>query len=323
MSPLYIQKTLAQSGGTKYLTDYSEKDKPWDTHRANAQAVEQMYADGPATNPDEFSKLVQRMMVCSGVLGFTRATDELTGEIRYRLKTARFCRVRHCPVCGWRRTMRNKARFLTTLPKLLEAYPSHRFLFLTLTVRNCDITQLRSVLAEMGKAWKRLLARKEFSKVDGWVRTTEVTYSKSSAGNAHPHFHVMLMVKPGYFSKYYVRQDQWLKAWQEAMRDDSITQVNIKAMRGEKAIAEVLKYSVKESDLIESPMWLFELTRQVKNLRFIATGGLLKDMLKEDLSEQEMIVGDEPVTADDKAEDEVSLVATWLPGAKRYAAKMV
>lgn len=219
--------------------------------------------------------------------------------------------------------MRNKARFLKALPRLLESFPTYRFLFLTLTVRNCDITQLRSQLSEMNKAWGRLVKRKEFAKVDGWVRSTEVTYSKNSAGNAHPHFHIMLMVKSSYFSHGYIKQTQWLTAWQEATRDDSITQVNIKAMRGEKAIAEVLKYAVKESDIIESPEWLFELTRQVKQLRFFATGGLLKEMLKEDMSEQEMIVGDELDTDDSKAEEEVSLVATWLPGARRYAAKHV
>lgn len=312
-----IQPILSPAPAARFLTDYSSKDKPWDTHRAAAQVVEGMYADGP----DEFSGLVMRMALCSGLLGFSKATDASTGDIAYRLKTARFCRVRHCPVCGWRRTMRNKARFLSALPKLLESFPTHRFLFLTLTVPNCDISDLRVVLAGMNKSWKRLIDRKEFAKVDGWVRSTEVTYSKSHAGNAHPHFHVMLMVKPSYFSHGYVKHDQWLRAWQEAARDDTITQVDIRAMKGQKAIAEVLKYSVKESDLIESPDWLFELTRQVKNLRFIATGGLLKEMLKEDLTEQEMITGDD--SDDGKGEDEVSLFATWLPGARRYAAKHV
>lgn len=318
MELLYTKSARVQSG-TKYLTDYSQKDKPWDTHRSNSQQVAEMYAAGP----DEFSGLVKRMLLCSGVLGFTRAIDESSGEIRYRLKTARFCRVRHCPVCGWRRTLRNKGRFLKTLPKLLESFPTHRFLFLTLTVPNCDICGLRETLQGMNKAWGRLVKRKEFGLVTGWVRSTEVTYSKSHAGNAHPHFHCMLMVKPSYFSHGYVKQEDWLDAWRGAMRDDTITQVNIKAMRGEKAIAEVLKYAVKESDLIESPEWLFELTRQVKQLRFLATGGLLKEMLKEDMSEKEMIVGGEPDDNGDKAEDEVSLVATWLPGARRYAAKHV
>ena len=302
---------------TTFLTDFSEKDKPWDTHRASASGVERMYAGGP----EDFASLVARMQQCSGVLGFARATDAGTGEIKYKLKTARFCRVRHCPVCVWRRSMRNKARFLKVLPELLEAHPGHRFLFLTLTVPNGDITSLRATLIEMNLAWKRLIKRKEFSKVDGWVRSTEVTYSKSPAGDTHPHFHVFLMVKPSYFSHGYVKQAAWLTAWQEAMRDPSISQVDIRAMKGEKAIAEVLKYAVKEADLVESPAWLFDLTRQCHKMRFIAAGGLLKNMLKEKVTEQEMIAGDD--AEQENPESKISLLATWLPGAKRYGARAV
>ena len=176
----------------------------------------------------------------------------------------------------------------------------------------------------MNKAWKRLTDKKEFAKVDGWVRSTEVTYSKSSVGNAHPHFHIMLMVKPSYFSGGgYIKQEQWLQSWRDAMRDKSITQVDIRAMKGEKAIAEVLKYAVKESDLTDSPApWFFELTRQTRGLRFIATGGLLKDMLKEEMTSAEMIVGDD-AESEDKEDDEVKLIATWLPSKKRYKAAYV
>ena len=209
------------------------------------------------------------------------------------------------------------------MPTLLERYPTHRFLFLTLTVRNCNISELRATLSGMGKAWKRLINRKEFALVVGWVRTVEITYSYSKAGNAHPHYHAMIMVKPSYFSHGYIKQDAWLKAWQESMRDPDITQVDIRAMRGENAVKEVFKYSIKESCLIASVPWLFELTRQTNKLRFVASGGLLKDMVKEDFSTAELIIGDEPADADDKSEDTVSLLATWLPSVNRYKAKHV
>ena len=218
--------------------------------------------------------------------------------------------------------MRNKARFLKGLPSLLEAHPGHRFLFLTLTVPNGDITSLRATLIKMNAAWKRLINREVFKKVDGWVRSTEVTYSKSASGNAHPHFHILLMVKPSYFKGgCYVKQAAWLTAWQEALRDPSITQVDIRAMKGEKAIAEVLKYAVKEADLVESPAWLFDLTRQCHKMRFIAAGGLLKNLLKEKVTAQEMIAGDDAES--ENPESKISLLATWLPGAKRYAARVV
>ena len=66
-------------------------------------------------------------------------------------------------------------------------------------------------------------------------------------------------------------------------------------MRG--AIAETLKYAVKPDDIMhdnEDPKareWFYELTRQTHKLRFVATGGLLKNALKpdDDITNEDMI----------------------------------
>jgi len=50
------------------------------------------------------------------------------------------------------------------------------------------------------------------------------------------------------------------------------------------AIAETLKYSIKPEDLMDRE-WLLELTSQVHKLRFIGSGGLLREVLRE--SEEE------------------------------------
>jgi hypothetical protein len=47
------------------------------------------------------------------------------------------------------------------------------------------------------------------------------------------------------------------------------------------AAREALKYAVKPSDMIADAVWLLELTRQLDKLRFIASGGVLKDILGE------------------------------------------
>ena len=66
-----------------------------------------------------------------------------------------------------------------TYDKLREQYPTHRFVFLTLTVKNCEIGELRSTLQHMNKSWHRLVKRKEFmAGVEGWIRTTEITRPK-------------------------------------------------------------------------------------------------------------------------------------------------
>jgi Replication protein len=47
------------------------------------------------------------------------------------------------------------------------------------------------------------------------------------------------------------------------------------------AAREALKYAVKPSDMIADGGWFLELTRQLDKLRFIASGGVLKDILRE------------------------------------------
>ncbi|WP_306465781.1 protein rep [Bifidobacterium breve] len=71
------------------------------------------------------------MASCSGLLRFGWSTIMETGETRLRLRSAQFCRVRHCPVCQWRRTLMWQARFYQALPKIVVDYPSSRWLFLT------------------------------------------------------------------------------------------------------------------------------------------------------------------------------------------------
>ena len=72
------------------------------------------------------------------------------------------------------------------------------------------------------------------------------------------------------------------------------------------AIVETFKYSVKPSDLLaydDSGAWLHEITRQTHKMRFIATGGVLKGILKAEdaISNSEMIHvnGDDSATAAD------------------------
>lgn len=95
------------------LGHYSAKDKPWDVHRAQAADVQQIYQ-----NADEFERYAERIDQCSGVLRFGMSPHPDTGEVLLRLREAHFCRVRHCPVCQWRRSLMWQARFYQSLPSI-------------------------------------------------------------------------------------------------------------------------------------------------------------------------------------------------------------
>ena len=259
------------------LSDLSSRDKPWEVHRAQAQDVQAIYGEAR-----EFERLAERIGKCSGVLRFSEAHDPETGEARLKLKEAQFCRVRHCPVCQWRRSLMWQARFYQALSGLIEAHTGVRWLFLTLTVRNCPVDDLRATLKSLNASWGRLVKRPEFKPVQGWIRTTEVTQGKD--GSAHPHFHALLMVPKSYFQgKYYVKQARWVEVWQSCARLNYAPSVDVRAVHPRKgedgtqaiqqAAAETLKYAVKPGDMTTDPEWFMELTRQVHKLRFVATGG--------------------------------------------------
>lgn len=268
------------------LNFFSPKDAPWDRHKAQSDRISKIYAD-----ETEFQRFAQRIFQCAGELGFAWVGPD-DGAQELRLRSARFCRVRTCPICQWRRSMMWQARFYESLPVIQDQFPKHRWIFLTLTVRNCPITELRDTLKTMTAGWTRLIRLPEFRTVSGWIRTTEVT--RGAEGTAHPHFHCLLLVKPSYFrGACYVSQSRWAEAWKAAARLDYQPVVDVRAVKGDlsKAVQETLKYAVKPSDMEGDSAWFLEYTRQVHKLRFLATGGGLKQILKaeEPESNQDLI----------------------------------
>ena len=295
------------------LSDVSDKDSLWDTQRYKTELVGDIYSYNA-----EFERYAERMSDCSTFLAYGFNDDSL------KLKNANFCRVRHCPVCQWRRSLLWKSNMYVAYEEIKEQYPTHRWLFLTLTVKNCDITDLRETLQYMNESWRRLIKREPFLKVvDGWIRTTEVTKGKD--GSAHPHFHIMLLVKPSYFAKNYIKQSKWSELWQSVLRVDYMPIVDVRTVKAKtrkgqevvsaddaikSAIMETLKYSVKPSDMIgnstvQDNAWFYELTRQCFKLRFVASGGALKDALKrdEDITDDDLVntnLDDEESDTDDR-----------------------
>ena len=90
------------------------------------------------------------------------------------------------------------------------------------------------------------------------------------------------------------------------------------------AIAETLKYATKPDEILhdcenpESREWFYELTRQTYKMRFVASGGALKNAIKDEkkITNQEMI----QTGNDDEVEqtDEKRLNFTFYRNKKKY-----
>ncbi|MDT9071493.1 protein rep, partial [Escherichia coli] len=74
-----------------------------------------------------------------------------------------------------------EARFYQAPPNTVGDHPSPRWLFLTLTVRDCEIGELGAVLTAMNAAFRRMEKRKELSPAPGWIRATEATRPKDGS----------------------------------------------------------------------------------------------------------------------------------------------
>lgn len=328
-SGVKIPQTVLLESNSKlqfsYLSDDSKKDAEWDRWKSNSQDFEKILM---STNQVDMLRYAEKIQTCAKSLLFALEADS-HGEIKHRLKNVFFCRFRHCPVCQARRSRRNYAKFLNSLPNILSEYGGSRWIFLTLTVPNVHIKKLRVELGYMNEAWHRLIKRKEFKNVLAWVRSTEITKESKRNSYAHPHFHVLMMVKSTYFKDGYINREKWLEAWRGAMKNDSVISVDVrvadrnkgKKLIGEdliKSVSETLKYSVKPSDILMDKSWTVELIRQVHKLRFLAGGGLFKGIFSERLSNDEMIhTGENQNFGDEIAE----LTYWWNPFERKYTRK--
>lgn len=312
------------------LSQSSPRDAVWDKHRAASDIIRAIYFSGGS----EFERYAQRIGGCSGRLFFGWSGLVLV------LVRAFFCRVRHCVICQWRRSLMWKARFYSALPKILQVdeYKNCRFLLLTLTVKNCHITELSDTIDSMNAGWRRLMKNRTLERlIVGFVRSTEVTRGKDFDMNAHPHFHAILMVPSSYFGGNYIKQSEWIELWRNAARLDYAPSVNIQAIKWatgateeqkiaslNHAVMEVLKYSVKPEDMIGNiekgdggEEWFLELTRQLHKKRFIATGGALKNILRENDESDEGLLLQENGESQ-PLEGEIAMAFDWQKPRKKY-----
>ena len=248
----------------------SPRDKVWDKHKYNAQESSRLFA----LNGNKSYAL--RISLCAIKLDFMMQTSNSEGELELKLKTAQFCRVKLCPICQWRRTLMWKAKAYKILPKLLEDYPTTKYIFLTLTVKNVSVGELRSTIDWMNCGWRKLVKRKCFPAV-GWVKTIEVTRNERT-NSVHPHIHALLAVKSSYYARGYIKQSRWQELWKESLKIDYLPVVDVRRVNDlQGSIPEIFKYTTKEYDNIKDANYLAELSKQLHNCRMINTGGILRE----------------------------------------------
>lgn len=341
---MYKNNTIETLGKAtpKILEDKTKSGKPrdWQGKKKRSELTAEHFEVAGLHSKAE------RMKDCANQLVFKYSEEGL------KLYQAWFCKVRLCPMCNWRRSLKI-AYHNKRIVEAINEKENVSWLFLTLTVRNVDDDSLSETISEMFKSWNRLVGYKAFkTAVKGYFRALEVTKNRdkesNSFGTYHPHFHVLLCVSPSYFKKkeLYIKQDKWTSLWKKAMKLEYNPVVHIQkvkpkknldglenyeqdlknAIEEQKAILEVSKYPVKDTDVIkgnevtnENVETVLALDNALSYKRLIGYGGLLKEIHKElnlgDSEDGDLVRISE---TDEIANGTFDVIVRWHVGLRNY-----
>lgn len=304
------------------LQDFSStgKERPWQLHKKENLRLVEIY------------KLADEKLISdSRLFDLEHCGDTLTflqnAEGKKKLKTANFCRVRLCPMCQWRRSLKMFSQVKKITNKILENDKSTRFIFGTFTIKNTDAENLEACINILNKKFKYLVdqkktfapAKKLKQNLLGYLKAVEVTYN-SKDKTYHPHLHVIFAVRNTFFSssKYYMSKKEWISLWQQALGVDYKPQTDIRAIKTNtgKAIAEVAKYPAKVAPILslnddEAVEVLKTLTFCLHKKRFVSYGGIFKT-IKQELKLQDVETDKDLVNTDIEQQERFNAVTAVL-----------
>lgn len=176
-----------------------------------------------------------------------------------KLAKGNFCNNRFCPMCAWRQTKKDALK-IDVLMKYIDVEHKKEFVFVTLTTPNVPAEKLKDEIDKYNKDFQKLLKRKEFLNMKGYIRKLEVTYN-AERNDFHPHFHCIFAVNKRYFTtKEYIKHQQLLDLWRDVTGQPEITQVNIRRIKqneNKTEVFEIATYSAKPNQYIENGQEVF------------------------------------------------------------------
>ena len=259
-------------------------------------------------------KTAERIEECNNFMAFITNCDCTKGK----QVAGNSCKNRFCPICTYRLSKKDALK-IHIIMKYLEDKHDTKYIMATFTAPNVKGNELQSEISRYGRAFKNLEKRKEVSKVNkGFIRKLEVTYNKEETitydmwhglkgkkpmgeyyerkglrigddnpnyDTYHVHYHVIFAVNKSYFtSKNYIKHEEWLRLWREAMDDESITQVDIRRIkRGQDKngdINEIAKYAAKDSDYLINQEVFDVFYKSLKGRQIITYNKLFKEAVK-------------------------------------------
>ena len=229
-------------------------------------------------NDERFLRWADNVSECGNFLIFGKYQ-----KAGLKLHRANFCKDRLCPNCNWRRSLRTFSK-LTKIIKSKEFIETkYRSLFLTLTVKNCEVTELHKTIDNLLYSFEKFLKIKEIKNINkGYFRALEIKFNKETG--FHPHLHVIVCVNSSYFTDptSYLSQAKFTEFWKQALNvNDYNPVIDIRKVKDSGGIAEVSKYAVKvDNELFDNIdiETLFHLRLELYKRRLTGMGGIIRKL---------------------------------------------
>jgi hypothetical protein len=154
------------------------------------------------------------------------------------------------------------ARLVGKFRVFFESFVSPRYL--VLSMRSCDLYELKEGIAALFAAFERLRHRRIWKQVRGAVAVLEVTFNRETRC-WHPHLNVLV-------DGPYMPQADLLAEWTVITEGAGVAGVWIEQATAD-TLPELFKYVTKLVDFVEDVDAVREFLRGTKGLRFVRTYG--------------------------------------------------
>lgn len=308
--------------------------------------IEDKYSEAWKDNERRKNNRKQRAFECAEELEHFQ-----TVEGKLKLSKVHFCRERLCPMCAWRLSLKRKFILSSVLEKAHEKEPSARELFLTFTLNDTgiyDVDDIKERVKLFNDSFRKMMRKKKMKEfVLGFFKKFEIEIHDDDMSPTglrfHVHLHTLLFVKGNYFKRkdWYMTHEEWQKLWKKSCKVSYDPQVSVEAVKQseeEKAVKEIDKYVTKTDDYLgdidemgiigsedkysnlnRNQKIIMILMKALKGARDIAYGGLLKEIKKEIIKDEDE--EDDLIHITGKDDGKIiarTIYSKWVDGKRKY-----
>lgn len=261
-----------------HINNTTELQKKQEKISKKLEKLEEKYKIKASLEPIIAGKLTQ-----AAKEAYSKCGEYITIDENGYITQSCFCRSRYCPICNYVASEAKYAQIINTIQTL-----PYNFIFVTATVKNCNVNDLEKTLVSLSSAFKRYANRKPMKGISkGYFRATEITYN-AKTNTFHPHIHMLVAVPEEYYtSSLYTSTYEWRVAWESAARLNYTCQFDVQAIADNenmyKAVAEISKYVLKMTDVLYcgNDEVVETLIKATKGKRMINTAGCFRELAKE------------------------------------------